>query len=150
MRQASAKRVRWGVPGRRESAERSTADFSHAVLHKADLSQAEVCGFFYGTKLVDSCLVGADLSLSDFMGNPRHVETTFSGAILSGAKLRDCRISSVSFFNADCFKADLSRSTFSDVRMKGCNLMGARFRGAEIERTVFPPYQIDDLELRRQ
>jgi uncharacterized protein YjbI with pentapeptide repeats len=137
MRRASAKRVKWGVPGRRQTAEHSAADFSHAVLNNTDLFQAEICGFFYGTKFVGSCLVEADLSFSDFMGSPKQCETTFSGAQLSSAKLRDCQISSVSFFNADCSKADFSRSTFSNVRAKGCNLSGARFHGAEIERTTF-------------
>jgi uncharacterized protein YjbI with pentapeptide repeats len=142
MRRASAKRVKWGVPGRRQTAEHSVADFSHAVLNNTDLFQAEICGFFYGTKFVGSCLLEADLSFSDFLGCPKHVETTLSGANLSGAKLRDCRISSVSFFNADCTNADFSRSTFSNVRAKSCNLSGARFHEAEIERTTFTPDQI--------
>jgi uncharacterized protein YjbI with pentapeptide repeats len=141
LRRASAKQVTWGTPGRRGSAERSLADCSHAALHNADLSEARICGFFYGTKFVGSCLVEADLSFSDFMGDPRHCETTFSAAQLSSAKLRDCLISSVSFFNADCSEADFSRSVFADVRAKGCNLSGARFQDAEIERTTFTPDQ---------
>jgi uncharacterized protein YjbI with pentapeptide repeats len=148
MRRASAKRVEWGIPGRRGSAERSLADFSHAVLQKADLSQARICGFFYGTKLGGASLVRADLSLSDFMGSPKHVETTLSGANLSGAKLRDCQISSVRFFNADCSKADFSHSTFFDVRTKGCNLKGAQFQGAQVERTTLSPDQICEIDLQ--
>ena len=83
----------------------------------------------------------ADLAKSELLG-PKHYEMTFAGAQLSGAKLRDCRISSVSFFHADCCGTDFSRTAFSDVRMKGCNLSRARFRGAEIERTIFSPDQI--------
>jgi uncharacterized protein YjbI with pentapeptide repeats len=145
MRRASARRVKWGTPGRRGSAERSLADFSHAVLHNSDLSEARICGYFYGTKLRDASLVRADLSLSDFLG-PKHYEMTFSGAELSGAKLRRCRISSASFFNADCSETDFSHSVFSDVRMKGCNLSRASFHGAEIEQTMFSPDQIRDAD----
>jgi hypothetical protein len=108
MRRASAKRVQWRTWGRRDSARRSLADFSHAFLHHADLSQARICGFFHGAKFVDSCLVEADLSFSDFMGSPKHYETTLSGANLRGAKLCDRPVSSVSFYNADCSNADFS------------------------------------------
>jgi uncharacterized protein YjbI with pentapeptide repeats len=141
LRRASAKQVTWGTPGHRGSAKRSLADLSHTVLRDADLSEARIGGFFYGTKMGGTSLVKADLSLSDFLGSPKHVETTFSGANLSSAKLRDCRISSVSFFNADCTNADFSRSVFADVRAKSCNLSGARFHEAEIERTTFTPDQ---------
>src|ERR1035437_1246103 len=145
MRRASARRVKWGTPGRRGSAERSLADFSHAVLHNSDLSEARICGYCYGTKLRDASLVRADFSLSDFLG-PKHYEMTFSGAQLSGAKLRRCRISSSSFFNADCSGVDFSRTVFSDVRMKGCNLSCASFHGTEIEQTMFSPDQIRDAD----
>src|ERR1035437_8791860 len=141
MRRASDRRVKWGTPGRRGSAERSLADFSHAVLHYADLLEARICGYFYGTKLRDASLVRADLSLSDFLG-PKHYETSFSGAQLRGAKLHHCRISSASFFNADCSRVDFSRTVFSDVRMKGCNLSRASVHGAELEQTMFSPDQM--------
>jgi uncharacterized protein YjbI with pentapeptide repeats len=145
MRRASAKGVEWGTRGGpRDSAERSPADFSHAFLHDADLSQAQICGYFYATKLVDVSMVQSDLSVSDLMGSPKHCETTFSGSNLRDAKLRDCRISAVSFFNANCSGADFSHSVFSDVRMKGCNLSRARFQGTEIERTMFSSDQIRD------
>jgi uncharacterized protein YjbI with pentapeptide repeats len=91
MRRVSAKRVEWGVAGHRGSAERSAADFSHAVLRDADLTEARICGQFYGTKLAGASLVHADLSLSDFMG-PMHYEMNFSRANLSEAQLRHCHI----------------------------------------------------------
>src|ERR1035437_1316972 len=141
MRRVSAKRAEWGVPGRRDSPERALADLSHAVLNNADLFEARICGYFYGTKLRDASLVRADLSLSDFLG-PKHYETSFSGAQLRGAKLHHCRISSASFFNADCSGVDFSRTVFSDVRMKGCNLSRASFHGTEIEQTMFSPDQM--------
>lgn len=141
MRRVSARRVEWGIPGCRDSSERLLGDFSHTVLHAADLSGAQICGYFYGTKLRDASLVTADFSYSDFLG-PKHYEMSFSGANLMGAKLRDCRISSASFFNADCSGTDFSRSLFSDVRMQGGDLSGARFCGAEIEQTLFSPDQI--------
>ena len=145
MRRVSAKRAEWGTPALRGSPQRSLADFSHAVLHNSDLSEARICGYFYGTKLRDASLVRADLSLSDFLG-PKHYETSFSGAQLRGAKLHHCRISSASFFNADCSGVDFSRTVFSDVRMKGCNLSRASFHGAEIEQTMFSPDQIRDAD----
>jgi uncharacterized protein YjbI with pentapeptide repeats len=147
MRRASARRVAWGIPGHRDSAERSLADFSHTVLHEADLSEARICGYFYGTKLRDASLVQADLSLSDFLG-PRHYEMSFSGARLTSARLRDCQISSVSFFDADCSEADFSGSTFSDVRTKGCNLSGSRLQGTKIERTLFSADQLRGADFR--
>ena len=145
MRRVSAKRAEWGTPALRGSPQRSLADFSHAVLHNSDLSEARICGYFYGTKLRDASLVRADLSISDFLG-PKHYETSFSGAQLRGAKLRHCRISSSSFFNADCSETDFSHSVFSDVRMKGCNLSRASFHGAELEQTMFSPDQIRDAD----
>ena len=145
MRRASAKGVEWGTPGRRGAPQRSLADFSHAVLHNSDLSEARICGYFYGTKLRDASLVRADLSLSDFLG-PKHYEMSFSGAHLIGAKLRYCRISSASFFNADCSETDFSHSVFSDVRMNGCNLSRASFHGAELEQTMFSLDQMRDAD----
>jgi uncharacterized protein YjbI with pentapeptide repeats len=146
MRRVSAKRAEWGTPALRGSPQRSLADFSHAVLNSADLSEARICGYFYGTKLVGAFLVQADLSFSDFLGPKRYEMTTFSGAHLIGAKLRHCRISSASFFNADCSETDFSHSVFSDVRMKGCNLSCASFHGTEIEQTMFSPDQIRDAD----
>jgi len=148
MRRASAKGVEWGDPDRRYSAEGLPADFRHTVLSNADLTQARIRGQFYGTKLVSACLVRADLSLSIFLG-PRDREMTFSAAKLSGAKLRHCQISSVSFFHADCSGTDFSHSVFSDVRMTGCDLNQARFSEAEIENTIFSPEQMDQADLRR-
>jgi uncharacterized protein YjbI with pentapeptide repeats len=141
MRRVSAKGVAWGTPRSRGPAERLLADFSHTVLNYADLSEAQICGLFYGTKFLKASLLQADLSLSEFMG-PKHYEMSFSGARLRGAKLRHCRISSASFYEADCSDVDFSHSDLSDVRMIGCNLTGACFRGAEIEQTVFSPDQI--------
>ena len=146
MRRVSAKRAEWGTPALRGSPQRSLADFSHAVLNSADLSEARICGYFYGTKLVGAFLVQADLSFSDFLGPKRYEMTTFSGAHLIGAKLRHCRISSASFFNADCSETDFSHSVFSDVRMNGCNLSRASFHGAEIEQTMFSADQIRDAD----
>jgi uncharacterized protein YjbI with pentapeptide repeats len=146
IRRASAKRVIWGTPGPRDPAEAPRADFSHAVLNDADLTEAVICGYFYGTKLGGASVIKADLSHSEFLG-PTHYEMSFAGANLSGAKLHDCRVSSVSFFNADCSKADFSRAIFSDVRMKGCILSRARFREAEIERTVFSPDQMREIDI---
>ena len=145
MRRASARWLIWGTPNRRDPSEPLRADFSHAVLRDADLTEARICGYFYGTKLVGASLVRADLSHSKFFG-PKHYEMSFSGALLIGAKLRHCDISSVSFFNADCSGADFSGTVFSDVRMAGCNLSSARFQGTEIERTTFSPDQIRDTD----
>jgi uncharacterized protein YjbI with pentapeptide repeats len=147
LRRASAKRVIWGMPGHRGSARRSLADFSHTVLREADLSEARICGFFYGTKMVGACLRRADLSFSDFLG-PKYYDVSFSTAQLSGAKLRHCQISSATFFNADCTEADFSHTEFSDVRMKGCNLSGACFRNTKFERWMITPDQIRDADLR--
>jgi uncharacterized protein YjbI with pentapeptide repeats len=47
LRRASAKRVIWGSAGPRDPLEPPRADFSHAALHNADLTEAKVCGFFY-------------------------------------------------------------------------------------------------------
>jgi uncharacterized protein YjbI with pentapeptide repeats len=148
MRRASAKAVKWGNPGRRRSPARLLADFRHTVLNDANLTEAQICGYFYGTKLVSVNLERANFSHSDFLG-PKHHEMTFSGAQLSGAKLRYCRMSSVSFFQANCSKTDFSRAILSDVRMKGCNLTDACFRGAIIERTLFSVGQIGQADLQR-
>jgi uncharacterized protein YjbI with pentapeptide repeats len=113
MRRVSAKGVVWGTTGRRGSARRSPADFSHAVLNDADLSEARIRGHFYGTKLARASLVNADRSLSDFPG-PMHYEMNFSRAKLSGAKLRHCHISSANFSNADCAEVDFSHTLFSE------------------------------------
>jgi uncharacterized protein YjbI with pentapeptide repeats len=147
MRRVSAKNVEWGNPARRGAATHFRADFCHAVLNDADLTDARIYGYFYGTRLGDACLVRADLSWSDLLG-PIHHEMSLAGAKLSHAKLRHCRISSVSFFQADCSGTDFSRSILSDIRMKGCNLHRARFRGAQIDRTMFSIEQIDQAVLR--
>jgi uncharacterized protein YjbI with pentapeptide repeats len=60
MRRASAKRVIWGTPGPRAPSEPPRADFSHAVLRNADLTEARICGYFYGTKLAGASLVRVD------------------------------------------------------------------------------------------
>ena len=133
LRRSSARQVIWGTLGARDGSESTQADFSHAALHDADLTEAKVCGFFYGTKLVRARLCHADFSHSNFPG-PKHYETTFSGAQMIGAKLRHCQISSASFYNANCTEADFSHSDFSDVRIEGCNLSGACFSNATFER----------------
>jgi uncharacterized protein YjbI with pentapeptide repeats len=111
------------------------------------ITEARICGFFYGTKMGGAILGRADLSFSDFLG-PKYHDVSFSTAQLSGAKLRHCQISSASFFNADCTGADFSHTEFSDVRMNGCNLSGACFRNAEFERWMITPDQIRDADLR--
>jgi uncharacterized protein YjbI with pentapeptide repeats len=146
MRRASAKGVKWGTPGPRDPSEPPRADFSHAVLRDADLTEARICGYFYGTKLVGASVVQADLSHSNFLG-PKHYEMTFSGAQMRGAKLRHCQISSATFFNADCTGADFSHTEFSDVRMKECNLSGACFRTAKFEPWMITRDQIRDADL---
>jgi uncharacterized protein YjbI with pentapeptide repeats len=146
MRRSSAKRVKWGTLGRSGSARRSLANFSHTVQHYADLSEARICGFFYGTKMIGACLRRADLSFSDFLG-PKYYDVSFSTAQLSGAKLRHCQISSATFFNADCTGADFSHTVFSDVRMKGCNLTGACLQNAEFERWMITPGPLRDTDL---
>jgi uncharacterized protein YjbI with pentapeptide repeats len=148
MRRVSAKRVEWGVAGHRGSAERSAADFSHAVLRDADLTEARICGHFYGTKLAGASLVHADLSLSDFMG-PMHYEMNFSRANLSEAQLRHCHISSASFSNANCSGVDFSHAIFSEVRTEHGDFAGAIFHKAEFERAVFSTHTILDPELQR-
>ena len=149
MRRVSAQRVELGSSGGSDSAERLTADFSHTILKNADLTNARICGYFYGTRLGEASLAQADLSFSDFIGPKYDFEMSFSGARLGGAKLRYCRISLASFYNADCSETDFSRSTFRDVKMKGCNLSRARFRGAEVKRTMFSPDQMRVANLRR-
>jgi uncharacterized protein YjbI with pentapeptide repeats len=144
MRRISAKQARWGTLTPHSSEERSPTDLSHAVLFNADLSDARICGFFYGTKLGDASLVRADLSFSRFQGP--HNETSFSGAQLIDAIFHHCSLSSVSFFNADCSGADFSHAVLSDVRMTGCHLGRARFQGAEIERTTFSFTQMRDAD----
>jgi uncharacterized protein YjbI with pentapeptide repeats len=143
MRRASAKRVIWGTPGPRDLSEPPRADFSHVVLRDADLTEARICGYFYGTKLVGASLVRADFCHSNFLG-PKHYEMTFSGAQMRGAKLRHCQISSATFFNADCAGVDFSHTVFSDVRMDGCNLSDACFRNAEFERWMITPGPMRD------
>jgi uncharacterized protein YjbI with pentapeptide repeats len=133
LRRISARQVIWGTPGHRDPAEPPRADFSHAALHDADLAEARVCGYFYGTKLVRASLVRTDFSHSNFLG-PKHHEMTFSWAQMKGARLRHCQISSATFFNADCTDADFSHSVFSDVQMKGCNLSDSCFRNVEFVR----------------
>jgi uncharacterized protein YjbI with pentapeptide repeats len=133
LRRASAKQVTWGTPGPRDPLEPPRADFSHAALHDADLTEAKISGFFFGTKLVRTRLCHADLSYSNFLG-PKFYETTFSGAQMIGAKLRHCQISSVSFYNANCTKVDFSHSDFSEVLMKGCNFSDACFLNATFDR----------------
>jgi uncharacterized protein YjbI with pentapeptide repeats len=145
MRRASARRVILGTPGHRKPLEAPRADFSHAVLNDADLTDATISAYFYGTKLGGARLVRADLSHSDFLG-PTHHQMSFAGANLTCAKLRDCRISSASFYHADCSGIDFSRAVFSDVRMKGCSLSGACFREAVIEQTIFSPEQRRDAD----
>jgi uncharacterized protein YjbI with pentapeptide repeats len=147
LRRASAKGVKWGTPGPRDPSEPPRADFSHAVLRDADLTEARICGYFYGAKLIGASLVQADLSHSNFLG-PKHYEMTFSGAQMRGAKLRHCQISSASFFNADCTNTDFSHTEFWDVCVEGCNLNGARFRGAVLERAIFSPDQVRQADLR--
>ncbi len=144
MRRASAK----GTLGRRGSARRSPADFSHAVLNDADLSEARMCGQFCGTDLVRASLVKADLSLSDFLGPVRY-EMNFSRANLRGASLKNCHISSASFSKADCSDVDFSGSVLSDVITKDRNLLGTVFSKTEFERPVFSLHQIEDFELRK-
>jgi uncharacterized protein YjbI with pentapeptide repeats len=149
MRRVSAQRVEWGVSSGRDSAERLTADFSHTILKNADLTKARICGYFYSTRLGEALLTLADLSFSDFIGPKYDFEMSFSGARLGGAKLRHCHISSASFYNADCSEADFSRTIFYNVKMKGCNLHRARFRGAEVERKMFSPDQMREANLTR-
>jgi uncharacterized protein YjbI with pentapeptide repeats len=130
LRRASARNVVWGTPGPRDPSAPPRADFSHAALHDADLTEARVCGYFYGTKLVRASLVRTDFSHSVFLG-PKHYEMTFSGARMKGARLRHCQISSAAFLNADCAGVDFSNTVFSDVQMKGCNSSDACFRNVE-------------------
>jgi uncharacterized protein YjbI with pentapeptide repeats len=133
LRRASAKQAIWGTPGPRDPLEPPRADFSHAALHDADLTEAKICGFFYGTKLVGAELAQTDLSHSIFLG-PKHHEMSFSGAKMRGAMLRHCQISSVSFFNADCSAVDFSYSELFEVRMKSCDLSDSCFSYATFER----------------
>jgi uncharacterized protein YjbI with pentapeptide repeats len=133
LRRASAKQVTWGMPDPRDPFEFPHADFSHAVLYDADLTEAKVAGFFFATKLFRARLCHADLSYSTFFG-PKFCETTFTGAQMIGAKLRYCQISSASFYNANCTEVDFSYSDFSEVRMIGCNLSGTCFSNAKFER----------------
>ena len=149
MRRASAKRVKWGISDHRGSPARFLADFRHTALNGADLTEAQICGYFYGTQMGGASLLRTDLSHSDLLG-PMHHGMSFAGAQLHGAKMCDCRLSSVSFFNADCAGADFSRAILSDVRMKGCVLTRARFREAEIERTMFSPDQMQQVDVRRR
>ena len=135
LRRASAKQVTWGTPNPRDPFEPPRADFSHATLHDADLTEAKISGFFSGTSLFGARLCHADLSYSTFFG-PKFCETTFTGAEMIGAKLRYCQISSARFYNANCTDVDFSHSDFSDVRIEGCNLSGACFSNATFERWI--------------
>jgi uncharacterized protein YjbI with pentapeptide repeats len=80
------------------------------------------------------------------MSNPLTLSTFKRVALIGGAKLHHCQISSATFFNADCTGADFSHTEFSDVRMKGCNLSGACFRDAKFERWMIPPDQMRDAD----
>jgi uncharacterized protein YjbI with pentapeptide repeats len=135
LRRASAKQATWGVPNPQDPLDLPGADFSHAALHDADLTEAKLSGFFFDTKLFRTRLCHADLSYSTFFG-PKFCETIFTGANLIGAKLRYCRISSAHFYNSNCTEVDFSHSDFADVRMKDCNLSGASFSNAIFERRV--------------
>jgi uncharacterized protein YjbI with pentapeptide repeats len=141
MRRVSAKRVKWGTPAYDNSTVYGQADLAHAVLTDADLTEAQIRGCFYGTRMGGSTLVRANFCNSDFLG-PKYHEMSFAGANLSDAHLRDCRIASVTFFRANCSGTDFSRAVLSDVRMKDCNLSGARFRGADIASARFSDDQI--------
>jgi uncharacterized protein YjbI with pentapeptide repeats len=145
MRRASAKGVKWGSSDPRCSEAELVADFAHTALNDSDLTAAKIFGSFYGTRMGGACLLQTDLSRSEFLG-PMHHEMSFAGAQLCDARLHDCRLSSVSLFNADCSGADFSRSVLSDVQMKGCNLRGACFSGAEIRRTKFSADQIAQVD----
>jgi uncharacterized protein YjbI with pentapeptide repeats len=144
MRRASAKRVIWGEPKGDQLLSRVPADLSHAGLTDSDLTEAQIYGYFYGTRLGGSTLVGADLSKSEFLG-PKHHDMSFAGANLSGANLSGCRLSSVSFFRANCSRADFSNTVLSDVRMKECDLSGAYFRDAELSPIVFSAVQLNQI-----
>ena len=148
MRRVSAKAVEWGNSTHRGTVTHYRADFRHTTLTDADLTDARVCGYFYGARLGGASLVRADFSRSDFLG-PMHHEMSFAGTQLTDAKLRHCNISSVSFFNADCSGTDFSHSFLSELRMKGCNLSRARFHGVQIERTTFSTEQINQGNLRQ-
>jgi uncharacterized protein YjbI with pentapeptide repeats len=115
MRRVSGQRVRWGIPGPRGSSERLLADFSHVVLCGADLSEARICGFFYGANLNGARLTRSDLSFSDFIGPKFCHEMSFFRAELTGARLRHCQISNASFSKATCTEADFSGTVFSNV-----------------------------------
>jgi uncharacterized protein YjbI with pentapeptide repeats len=147
MRRVSAKGAKWGAPGDRDSTDRITADFRHTTLKNADLTGAQICGFFYGSNMGNSSLVEADLSFGDFIGPNCYFDMNFAGARLRGAKLRHCRISQASFLNADCCDADFLGSQFSGVNMDGCRLTGANFKGVEIDRTVFSLDQMQKTDL---
>jgi uncharacterized protein YjbI with pentapeptide repeats len=118
-------------------------------LKDADLTNAQVCGYFYGTRFSGASLVQADLSFSDFIGPNYNFEMNFYRARLIGAKLRHCQFSSASFQNADCCEADFSGAIFRDVEMKGCNLGRACFKEAEVERTMLSPAQMREADLAR-
>jgi uncharacterized protein YjbI with pentapeptide repeats len=133
LRRASAKQVTWGMPNPRDPLVPPRADFSHAALHGADLTEATICGFFFDTKLFRARLYHADLSYSTFFGR-KFCETTFTGANMIGAKLRYCQLLSARFYNSNCTEVDFSHSDFSDVRMEGCNLSDTCFSNATFER----------------
>ncbi|WP_172842776.1 pentapeptide repeat-containing protein [Bradyrhizobium erythrophlei] len=147
MARISTKAVEWGTPGDRDSDDRVAADFSHARLTHADLTKAQICGFFYGSDLRNTSLVEADLSFSDFVGPNFSFDMSFGGARMRGAKLRHCRISNASFYSSDCRNTDFFGTQFSDVSVDGCDLSHAHFENAEIELTMFSPDQMQQAEL---
>jgi uncharacterized protein YjbI with pentapeptide repeats len=83
MRRISAKGAKWGVPSEIDSGDRAVADLTHTVLSNSDLTEAQICGFFYGSRLDETLLVEADLSFSNLIGP---CELTF-GLSLSHARL---------------------------------------------------------------
>jgi uncharacterized protein YjbI with pentapeptide repeats len=86
MRRVSAKKVEWGNSARRGAATHFRADFRHAVLNDADLTNARICGYFYGTRLGGASLMLADLSWSDFLG-PTHHEMSLAGGTIKRRKV---------------------------------------------------------------
>ena len=68
LRRVSAKQATWGTPNPPDTFEPPRADFSHATLHDADLTEAKISGFFSGTSLFGARLCHADLSYNTFFG----------------------------------------------------------------------------------
>ena len=142
MRRVSARRATWGTRDPRKSFFSSRADLSHTVFGDADLTNANICGYFFGANLRGARLVEANLSHSNFTG-PMRCELTFAGTNLKASKLTDCLISCVSFFGADLSDTDFSR--FSDVIMKGCKLARAR-----LEEATFDQRDISSAQMYRR